>query len=123
MLVGLDHVQLSIPAGGEDAARSYWVGLLGMVELTKPPVLAARGGAWFASPDGGLQIHVGVESGFTPARKAHPAIVVTDLDAVAAVLSAAGHPVRWDTDIPDVRRFHTDDPCGNRLEMVEPRAT
>ena len=119
MLVGLDHVQLSIPAGGEDAARSYWVGLLGMVELTKPPVLAARGGAWFASPDGGLQIHVGVEAAFAPARKAHPAIVAADLDALAAVLAAAGHPVRWDTDIPGVRRFHSDDPFGNRLEFVE----
>ena len=123
MLVGLDHVQLSIPAGGEDAARSYWVDLLGMVELTKPPVLAARGGAWFASRDGGLQIHVGVEATFAPARKAHPAVVAADLDALAAVLAAAGHPVRWDTDIPGVRRFHTDDPFGNRLEMVESSAT
>lgn len=123
MLVGLDHVQLSIPAGGEEAARSYWVGLLGMVELTKPPVLAARGGAWFASADGSVQVHVGVEQSFAPASKAHPALVAADLDAVAAVLSAAGHPVRWDTDIPGVRRFHTDDPFGNRLELVEPRAT
>ena len=118
MLVGLDHVQLSIPPGGEDAARSYWVGLLHMVELAKPPTLAARGGAWFAAPSGSQQIHVGVEQSFAPARKAHPALRSSDLDALAAVLVAAGYAVRWDTDVPNVRRFHTDDPFGNRLEFV-----
>lgn len=118
MLLSLDHVQLSIPVGGEPAARSYWVDLLGLVERPKPPVMSARGGAWFASPDGGLELHVGVESAFVPAKKAHPALRVGDLDALAQQLADAGYGVRWDTEIPGVRRFHSDDPFGNRLEFV-----
>ena len=115
-LRSFDHVQLAMPVGGEDAARAFWIGLLGFTEQPKPPALAARGGAWF---DGGaVIIHVGAESPFVPARKAHPAFRVSAIDALAQRFNDAGHPVRWDTEIPDVRRFHVDDPFGNRLECV-----
>lgn len=118
MITGLDHVQLAMPRGREDAARSFYAGMLGMTELEKPPVLAARGGCWFAS--GAAVLHLGVEEPFAPARKAHPALLVDDLDGLEAALRAAGHAcVRADGEIPGVRRFHTNDPFGNRVEFQQ----
>ncbi|PID97252.1 MAG: glyoxalase [Actinomycetales bacterium] len=113
----IDHVQLSGPVGSEDLMRGFFAGLLGMTEEPKPPALARRGGCWFRS--GAVAVHIGVEADFRPARKAHPAFGVSDLDEVAARLSDAGCEVRWDDSIPQVRRFHTDDPVGNRLEFLE----
>ncbi|MFI5959161.1 glyoxalase [Cryptosporangium sp. NPDC051539] len=115
----IDHVQVSCPAGSEGRVREFYAGVLGWDELPKPPLLAARGGCWFAVPGGG-ELHVGVEPDFRPARKAHPAFVV-DVDAVAAVLTAAGQPVTWadPREIPGRRRFHTTDAVGNRLEFLD----
>ena len=115
---GLHHVQLAIPRGAEDACRSFYVGVLGMLEVAKPPVLAARGGLWVRAD--GLELHLGVEEDFRPARKAHPGIRVQGLDALAAALTAAGTAVRWDEHFPGHRRFYADDPVGNRLEFIEP---
>lgn len=114
----LHHVQLAMPGGGEDAARAFFAGVLGWHEVAKPPVLAARGGCWFRS--GGLEVHLGVEEGFRPARKAHPAICCEDLDTVLARLRTAGIEARPDRDLPGFRRVYVDDPFGNRLELVEP---
>lgn len=116
MLTGIDHVQLAAPPGGEPAARDYYVGVLGMTELPKPPLLAAKGGCWFRT--GAVEIHIGVQDPFHPARKAHPGLLVADLDALAATLTRHGLPVRWDESVPGRRRFHTDDPHGNRLEFI-----
>jgi len=117
MIEGLHHVQVSCPAGAEDVLRTFYVGVLGMVELDKPPALAARGGAWFRA--GTAEIHCGVETPFVPARKAHPGILVSDVDAVARTVASAGGAVRWDDNVPGIRRFHTDDPVGNRLELIQ----
>ena len=118
MITGIDHVQLAMPSGREDAARSFYAELLGMTELAKPPVLAARGGCWFAA--GTAVLHLGVEEPFAPARKAHPALLVDDLDALAAALAAAGYDcVRADGEIPGVRRCHSHDPFGNRVEFQQ----
>lgn len=112
MVSGIDHVQVAAPPGAEDAARGFYGDWLGMPEVPKPPRLAARGGVWFAC--GGQQLHVGVEEGFTPAGKAHPALLVRDLDALVA-----GREVQWDDDtIPGVRRCYVADPFGNRVELV-----
>ncbi|ONI71700.1 glyoxalase [Kribbella sp. ALI-6-A] len=113
----LDHVQVSCPPGGEDVARAFYRDALGMTEIAKPALLAARGGCWFEQDD--AEIHVGVETDFRPARKAHPALAVDDLDALAAKLETLGYPVTWDNDtIPGRRRFHTADGHGNRIEIV-----
>ncbi len=118
MITGVDHVQLAMPRGREDAARAYYGGLLGMTEQPKPPALAARGGCWFTS--GAAVLHLGVEDQFAPARKAHPALLVDDLDRLAAALSAAGYAcVRSDDQVPGVRRFHSHDPFGNRVEFQQ----
>ena len=115
----LHHVQLAIPSGGEDACRQFWGATLGMAELAKPPVLAARGGCWFRG--GGLEVHCGVEDDFQPARKAHPGILVSGLRDLADRLEAAGLAVTWDEHFPGHDRFYADDPFGNRLEFLEPR--
>jgi len=118
MITGVDHVQLAMPRGREDLARAFYAGLLGMSELAKPPALAVRGGCWFAS--GSAVLHLGVEEQFAPARKAHPALLVDDLDGLFAVLTRAGHAcVRADGEIPGIRRFHTHDPFGNRVEFQQ----
>ncbi|RBY96995.1 hypothetical protein DQ237_05180 [Blastococcus sp. TF02-8] len=117
-LLPLHHVQLAIPPGGEDACRAFWRDVLGMTELEKPPVLAARGGCWFRG--GGLEVHLGVEDPFVPAEKAHPGLLVSGLRELAGVLERAGHPVTWDDDFPGHDRFYAADPFGNRLEFLEP---
>lgn len=108
----LDHVQVAAPPGCEAAARAFYGDLIGLVEVDKPVPLRARGGVWFE------QLHVGVEADFAPARKAHPALRVDDLDALAERLAAAGERVEWDDALPGVRRFFTFDPWGNRLELL-----
>lgn len=116
----LDHVQVSCPAGGEDAARSFYRDALGLAEVAKPATLAARGGVWFRS-GAGAEIHVGVEEDFRPARKAHPALLCADVDSLADLaerLAASGFPVRWDDDLPGYRRFYTADGNGNRVELL-----
>lgn len=118
MITGYDHVQVAIPTAAEAAARAHYGDLLGMTEVPKPAALAARGGCWFRG--GTAVLHLGVEEPFSPARKAHPAFLVDDLDGLAAVLTAAGHEcVVDDGAIPGVRRFHTFDPFGNRLEFQQ----
>jgi catechol 2,3-dioxygenase-like lactoylglutathione lyase family enzyme len=117
---GLHHVQLALPPGGEDACREFYVGVLGLTEVEKPPVLAARGGLWVRAD--GLELHLGVEADFRPQRKAHPGIVVADLDSLAERLQRHGSPVTWDDAFPGMRRFYSEDAFGNRLEFLQPRA-
>ncbi len=116
-LVGIDHVQLAIPVGGEGLARPFYAGLLGMTEMPKPEPLASRGGCWFEAP--GLKLHLGVETDFRAAKKAHPALLVSDLKTLAIKLEAARVPLRWDDDLPGVKRCHIDDPFGNRIELIQ----
>jgi catechol 2,3-dioxygenase-like lactoylglutathione lyase family enzyme len=116
----LHHVQLAMPAGEEEAARAFWVGVLGLLEIEKPAVLAARGGLWVRGD--GVELHLGVEPGFEPARKAHPGFRVADLDVVAAKLAAAGVEVTWDDNFPGHRRIYAADPFGNRLEFLQRQA-
>lgn len=115
----LHHVQLAVPAGCEQACRAFWGDLLGLTEVDKPAVLAARGGCWFRS--GGLEVHLGVEDPFVPARKAHPGILVDDLPGLVTRLEAAGYPVQPDPHFPGHDRVYTADPFGNRLELLQPR--
>ena len=114
----LHHVQLALPPGGEQACRDFYVGGLELTEVAKPPVLAARGGLWVRAD--GLELHLGVEEDFRPQRKAHPGILVTDLESLAARLERHGSPVTWDDAFPGMRRFYTEDPFGNRLEFLQP---
>jgi acyl-CoA thioesterase len=116
-VLGLDHVQLAMPKGQEQQARSFYGSALGLEEIPKPPELAGRGGVWFRC--GELQLHLGVEEPFVPARKAHPAIRLAGYDAFVAKLSAAGFVIRPDTSVPLMRRSFIDDPFGNRLELVD----
>ncbi|MFJ6700928.1 VOC family protein [Streptomyces sp. NPDC091272] len=116
--LGLHHVQLALPPGEEDKCRAFYVDVLGMTEVRKPPALAARGGLWVRTD--GLEIHLGAEEDFRPARKAHPGILVADLDALAHRLEERGVQVTWDDDFPGRRRFYVADCHENRLEFLGP---
>ena len=124
-MIALHHVQVACPPGGEDAARGFYADGLGLVEVDKPADLRGRGGAWFRAYDdqGAVvaELHVGVEEPFVPARKAHPAFVVDDLDAIAARLRERGVEVdeRERETYPGHLRFHTFDPHGNRVEILQ----
>jgi catechol 2,3-dioxygenase-like lactoylglutathione lyase family enzyme len=114
----IEHVQLAMPAAGEDRAGAFYRAILGIPETAKPPNLAKRGGCWFEL--GELKIHLGVEAEFRPARKAHPALLVADLETLTAMLNAAGYTVRADEPLAGYRRVYVDDPFGNRIELMEP---
>lgn len=112
----IDHIQLAMPAGGEQQARQFYGRLLGMPEVPKPSGLRSRGGCWFRSTE--YEVHIGVDLDFRGQRKAHPAFAVSDLKLLAERLAAADFDVAWDTAIPDVHRFFTADPFGNRIEFL-----
>lgn len=116
----IHHVQLAMPAGGEDRGRRFYGDLLGLVEQPKPPHLAARGGCWFEGD--GARIHLGVEADFRPATKAHPALLVSDLEALVARLRQAHAPIVDDEPLEGFARVYVTDPFGNRLELMEPDA-
>lgn len=125
----LHHVQVSMPTGREDEARSFWATALGLSEVEKPADLAGRGGCWFRAyaADGSVaaEIHVGVEEPFAPARKAHPALGVSSrgqLEALAARIESGGGEIVWTErhTFAGYERFHTSDPFGNRVEVLSP---
>lgn len=117
---GIDHVQLAMPSGGEELARRFYGEVLGLTEVPKPPNLVARGGCWFQC--GPLQLHLGVEADFRPAKKAHPALLVTDLAELLEALHAAGIEVQRDPEsIHGVDRAFATDPFGNRIELMAAR--
>lgn len=113
-VVGIDHVQLAMPAGGEAQARGFYTGLLGIPEVPKPAHLAARGGCWFETR--ALKLHMGVDAEFRPARKAHPGLLVDNYMPLCAALLAAGHVLTPDADDPG--HVYVDDPFGNRIELI-----
>ena len=117
-ILSIDHVQLAMPTGEEEKAREFYINLLGFSEIPKPPELAKRGGSWFQSER--VQLHLGVEADFKPARKAHPAFLVDDLEALLEKVQRAGYET--DTSQPPLdgyKRAHVFDPFGNRIELME----
>jgi catechol 2,3-dioxygenase-like lactoylglutathione lyase family enzyme len=117
-ILSIDHVQLAMPVGEEEKARAFFVGVLGFTEIPKPAELAKRGGAWFESEN--VQLHIGVEADFRPARKAHPAFLVDNLDSLLAKAQSSG--CETDTTQPPLdgyKRAHVFDPFGNRIELME----
>ena len=117
-MLTLDHVQLAMPQGQEEEARHFYGEILKLQELEKPDLLKSKGGVWFRL--GAHQLHLGIETPFSPAKKAHPAFRVEDLDVLAKRLEQAGFSLTWDEAIPDVERFYTHDVFGNRLEFLQP---
>jgi catechol 2,3-dioxygenase-like lactoylglutathione lyase family enzyme len=120
MIVALDHVQIAAPPGCEEQARHFYGDLLGLAEIPKPPGVRDSGGVWFRC--GAQQLHIGVQEPFRPAVKAHPGLLVDErrIDELARHLQAGGVALSWDRRIPERRRFYTEDPWGNRLELTAP---
>lgn len=118
MIRSLHHVQLAMPRGREANARAFYCDVLGMTEQPKPENLARRGGVWFSSEQ--AEVHLGVEDDFRPAKKAHPALLVANLEALLAQCTAAGIAVNTDEPLPGYHRAYVADPFGNRIELLEP---
>lgn len=116
-IIGIDHVQLAMPHGGEEAARRFYAGVLGMREIERPAHLAVGGGCWFEG--GAAHIHLGVEEGHRPSRKAHPALLVSNLAALTQRLEMAGMPFTAGKPLAGYRRGDTSDPFGNRIALME----
>lgn len=116
-IAGIDHVQVAIPPGADDAARAFYGGVLGLPEIPKPAPLNASGGAWFVT--GSTQLHIGGQAGFLPAKKAHPAFLVEDFEAYCTLLRERGVAVREEVPVYGRRRAGIEDPFGNRIELIE----
>jgi len=116
-VVALDHIQLAMPKGQERLAEEFYCDLLGFQRVSKPSHLEQRGGCWFTA--NGVNLHLGVDPEFVPARKAHPGFVVTSLTNLKNRLTAAGIEIVLDTQISGFERFYANDPFGNRLEFLE----
>jgi catechol 2,3-dioxygenase-like lactoylglutathione lyase family enzyme len=116
-ILSLDHVQVAIPAGGEARARDFYCGILGFAEVEKPAAMAGRNSIWFIA--GPVNLHLGIEPDFVPAKRAHPALVVDSLDEIVAACGRANLATRPDTSFNGFRRVHVFDPFGNRLELMQ----
>jgi len=117
MLTGIDHVQIAIPAGSEDEAQHFYVGVLGFAEVPKPSAQAARGGCWFER--GPLKLHLGVDKDFHPATKAHVAFLTDDLQGLATRARDAGYRLAEDVPVEGYDRIFVFDPFGNRIELMQ----
>lgn len=117
MIQGLHHVQIAMPKGGESLARAFYGHILGLREIEKPEALRSRGGLWFVMAE--LEVHLGVEEPFAPAKKAHPAFQVMSLKDAIGRFSDHHIAVRTDIDLPTIRRVYVNDPFGNRIEILE----
>ncbi len=117
-MVGIDHVQLAMPPGSEAESRAeaFYSALLGLPRVPKPPELAVRGGCWFEL--GPAKVHLGVEEEFRPARKAHPGLLVSDVERLCRRLDASGYATRRTEDVPGRPQWYVDDPFGNRIELL-----
>jgi catechol 2,3-dioxygenase-like lactoylglutathione lyase family enzyme len=113
----IDHVQLSIPPDSEDLARAFYGGVLGLQEKPKPEHLVQRGGVWFEQDD--LKLHLGVDRNFRPAKKAHPGLLVEDLERLVSRCQKAGYGVVVGEGIENYRQVYVTDPFGNRIELME----
>jgi catechol 2,3-dioxygenase-like lactoylglutathione lyase family enzyme len=118
MIRALHHLQLAMPADGEDVAQAFYEGVLGIPRVGKPPNLELRGGCWSRSAT--VEVHLGVEAPFAPARKAHPAFLADDLAGLRERLALAGFEVVDDEPLAGFERFYTSDPFGNRIELLSP---
>ena len=116
-ITGIDHIQVAIPPGADDAARAFYGGVLGLTEIPKPVPLNASGGMWFVT--GATQLHIGSQSDFVAARKAHPAFIVEDFSGYCALLGACEVVVREEAGVAGRRRAGIEDPFGNRIELIE----
>jgi catechol 2,3-dioxygenase-like lactoylglutathione lyase family enzyme len=115
-ILAFDHVQLAMPIGGEAKARAFYMAVLGFAEIPKPDGLLKLGGMWFSN--GRVELHVGAEEDFRPARNAHPALIVDDLDGLLSAARAFGGEVREPLQVPGRRRGFVYDPFGNRIELI-----
>ncbi|MFA9559633.1 VOC family protein [Evansella sp. AB-rgal1] len=113
----IDHIQLAAPKGSEGRAKQFFVDVLGFDEVEKPGVLKKRGGVWFSL--GVTQIHIGIEEPFSPAKKAHPAFEVENLEDLKEHLSKHRIDFSVDNKLPGANRIFVNDPFGNRLEFLE----
>lgn len=113
----IDHVQLAIPPNSEDLARIFYGAILGLREKPKPEHLAKRGGVWFEQ--GELKLHLGVDGNFCPATKAHPGLLVEDLDELISRCEASGNKIVVGEGMESYRQVYVVDPFGNRLELLE----
>lgn len=119
-IVALDHLQLAMPIGAEEQARQFYCGVLGMTLVPKPEPMAARGGMWLTA--GSVNVHLGVETNFAPAKKAHPAFIVDNFEALMATLELGNYPVKIDTELTGTVRFFTEDCFGNRIELIDAKS-
>lgn len=116
MILDIHHIQLAMPEGQEDTARAFYCDVLKFSEVEKPAALQGRGGVWFETQK--VRLHLGVETPFVPARKAHPGFRVGSLQLTMEHLEANGTPYRKDIDLPGIARIYIDDPFGNRIELL-----
>ena len=109
------HINLLVKDIG--AAREFYARVLGLCEIPRTEGVQ-RPGAWFKLGD--VEIHLAEDarqSVETSTR--HFAARVSDLDAFRTSLLNAGAPIETDRPLPNIRRFFTRDPSGNRIELQE----
>jgi catechol 2,3-dioxygenase-like lactoylglutathione lyase family enzyme len=118
MILGVHHVQITVPKGAEPQAKAFYCDVLGLPEVEKPTSLKGRGGFWIKVGD--RDVHIGTEDGVDRTKsKAHVAYEVTDVARWREKLRAAGIEPLDSIPIEGFDRFEARDPFGNRIEFIQ----
>lgn len=118
-VVALSHVNVTVPADVEAAAKEFYGTVLGLKQVPKPPGSRQNMGAWYEL--GGVQLHLSVEESVpNAASDRHICYVVPDIGVAQRHLSDAGTQIISDPrPISGVNRFYVRDPGGNLIEITE----
>lgn len=101
----------------EEALRNFYLGELGLIEMRAPNYPKDVDGFWAVS--GTRQIYFGARPSFPFDVNALPSFPISDLEAVAQQLAAAGHAARWDRSTPYVQRLIVTDPAGTQIALIK----
>ena len=112
----IDHVQICVPMDADEAARKFYLGILGCLEIPKPPGFERFGGFWCTL--GPVELHIGLDP-VTQRTKGHPALEIEGVAGVRKYLEGLGVRTKDEPDIKGRTRFSFLDPFDNRIEFLE----
>jgi catechol 2,3-dioxygenase-like lactoylglutathione lyase family enzyme len=117
MIVGVNHVQVNVPTEALELAREFYLGFLGLREISRPTIFTSKG-IWMHA--GSFEFHIGVEDGVDRSKtRAHVAFEVNDLKNWRQKVESRGWEITDQPLIPGYDRFHFRDPFDNNIELIE----
>jgi catechol 2,3-dioxygenase-like lactoylglutathione lyase family enzyme len=118
-VLGVNHVNVTVPAALEEAARRFYGVVLGLRQIPKPDGPRKDIGAWYEI--GGMQLHLSLADSVDNHRSdRHVCYQVEDLASAKIHFRDAGIEIISDDDPKsESSRFFVRDPGGNLIEITQ----